>query len=117
MIAFLLSMLARAQTTGCDGLATRSGALQITQPTLGLCGGVLYGIVARKVVDVEFTAPVDGGDVQQFTVARRGVVNISPVVPPDRLVDDDLGKLDHQLRTESGAEIRWCCPAATRAVW
>ena len=76
---------------------------------------MLFGKVAREVVDVDFTAPVDRGDVQQFTVARHGVVNISPEVPPDRLVDDDLGKPDHQLRIEPGPGMRWCCPAATRA--
>ena len=110
-----MCVLAGAQTTCGDGLTTRSSALQITQPALGLCGGQLYGIVACKVVGLEFTAPVDGGDAQQFTVARRGVVDVSPVVPPDRLVDDDLGKLDHQLRTEPGHGIQWWCLAVTRA--
>jgi hypothetical protein len=88
--------------TAGGGATANSGTLQITQPPHGLLGGPLLGEVAHQVVRVQLTAPVEWGDLQHFTGARPGVVNVSPVVPPDRLVDDDLGKPDHQFRPESG---------------
>jgi hypothetical protein len=88
-------------TTG-GRAAAGPAALQTTQPPHGLLGGPLLGIEAHQVLDVHFPAPVDGGNVQHFTVARPGVVDVSPAVPPDGLVDDDLRKPHHPLRPEPG---------------
>jgi hypothetical protein len=85
-----------------SGSATASSlvTLQLTQPSHGLLGGPLLGIEAHQVFKVQFPAPVDRGHVQHFTVARPGMVDVSPLVPPDGLVDDDPRNPHHALRPE-----------------
>ena len=81
-------------------------ALQTTQLPQGLLGGPLLGIEAHQVVEVQFPAPVDRRDVQHFTIARPGVVDVCPTVPPDGLVNDDLRKPHHPIRPEPGPGSR-----------